>query len=56
MRTIRVTVKIPPEIRKWLEERATYFGGTLSGEVTRCCRAFMEEEAAKRPSRAEAAE
>ena len=49
MGTVRLVVMIPPEIKQWLESRAAYFGATISSEVSRSCRARMEEEAATMP-------
>jgi hypothetical protein len=43
----RVLVTVPPEVRRWLEERARYNGGTMSAEVVRSVRVRMEREAAK---------
>jgi hypothetical protein len=43
--TVRLVVMIPPDIKLWLESRAAYFGATISSEVSRCCRARMEEAA-----------
>ncbi len=48
--TVKLVVKIPPDIKEWLESRAAYFGATISSEVSRCCRASMEEEAATPPA------
>ncbi|MET4244597.1 hypothetical protein [Bradyrhizobium sp. RT10b] len=47
--TVKLVVKIPPDIKQWLNRRAAYFGATISSEVSRCCRASMEEEAATMP-------
>ncbi|UPT87964.1 hypothetical protein HAP41_0000002045 [Bradyrhizobium barranii subsp. apii] len=46
---VKLVIMIPPDVRKWLENRATYFGATISSEVSRCCRARMEEEAGTTP-------
>lgn len=35
-------VTIPVDVRKWLRDRATYNGGTQSGEVVRALREQME--------------
>lgn len=43
--TVKLVVKIPPDIKEWLESRAAYFGATISSEVSRCCRARMKTEA-----------
>jgi hypothetical protein len=42
----RVLVTVPPDVRKWLEERAKYNGGTLSAEAVRSMRERMERERA----------
>jgi hypothetical protein len=46
--TVRLVVKIPIDIKDWLAKRAEHFGATLGAEVSRCCRASMEEEAAQK--------
>jgi hypothetical protein len=58
MPTVKLVVKVPPDIKAWLEKRAEYFGATLGSELSRCCRAAMEQEAAngKRINTTEAAE
>jgi len=58
MTTVKLVVKVPPEIKAWLAKRAEHFGATLGAEVSRCCRSAMEQEAAngKRINIAEAAE
>jgi hypothetical protein len=40
----RVLVTVPPDVRRWLEERAKFNGGTMSSEVTRALRSRMERE------------
>jgi hypothetical protein len=42
----RVLVTVPPDVRRWLEERAKFNGGTMSSEVTRALRSRMEKERA----------
>jgi hypothetical protein len=42
----RVLVTVPPDVRRWLEERAKFNGGTMSSEVTRALRWRMEKERA----------
>ncbi len=52
----RVLVTIPVEVRDWLQERAKYHGGSLSGEIVRSARERMEKErAAAAKDRASAA-
>jgi hypothetical protein len=46
----RVLVTVPLEVRQWLEERAKYHGGTLSGEIVRSARERMERESEARTS------
>jgi hypothetical protein len=59
--TVKLVVKIPPDIKHWLAKRAEHFGATMGAEVSRCCRASMEREGVeaahrKRADTAEAAE
>jgi len=56
MATVKLVVKVPPDIKQWLMKRAEHFGATLGAEVSRCCRASMEQEAAnkRRPDTADA--
>ena len=43
--TVKLVVKVPPDVKAWLAKRAEYFGATIGAEVSRCCRAAMEQEA-----------
>jgi hypothetical protein len=43
----RVLFTVPLDVREWLEERAKYHGGTISGEAVRSIRERMERERAK---------
>jgi hypothetical protein len=40
----RVLVTVPRDVREFLEERARYFGGTISTEAVRAIREKMERE------------
>jgi len=40
----RTFYTIPDEVRSWLEERAEYFGSTLSAQITISIRERMERE------------
>ena len=40
----RVLVTVPVDVRQWLEERARYYGATLSAEIVRSARERMERE------------
>jgi hypothetical protein len=54
--TVKLVVMVPPDIREWLDRRATYFGATISSEVSRCVRSRMEQEASATMPPAHAAE
>jgi hypothetical protein len=58
MTTVRLTIKVPLDIKDWLAKRAEHFGATLGAEVSRCCRVSMQREAdeATRRTRADTAE
>jgi hypothetical protein len=43
----RLLVTVPLDVRQWLEERARFYGGTMSSEVVRAMRERMERETAK---------
>ena len=38
---------LPVPVFDWLKARKDYYGSSLSYEITQCCRAQMEAEAAK---------
>ena len=40
----RVLVTVPRDVREWLEERARFYGGTMSAEAVRSMRERMERE------------
>ena len=46
MQTKRLVVRVPDDIKAWLEKQARYYGGTLGSEVSKSCRERMEREAA----------
>jgi hypothetical protein len=48
MNTVRLTIKVPPDVKRWLAERAEHFGGTMGSEVSRCLRASMAADAASK--------
>lgn len=43
----KITIRVPPDVKEWLAERARYNGATLGAEVSRCCRVSMEPHATK---------
>ena len=45
MPTKRLVVRVPDDIKTWLEQQARYYGGTLGSEVSKSCRQRMESEA-----------
>lgn len=47
----KVLITVPREVREWLEQRATYHGGTLSAEALRCIRERMERQRGAAPDR-----
>ena len=44
MPTKRLVVRVPDDIKAWLEQQAHYYGGTLGSEVSKSCRQRMEQE------------
>jgi hypothetical protein len=44
---LRVLISMPPDVREFLQARARFNGGSLSGEVVRNAREKMEAERAK---------
>jgi hypothetical protein len=45
MPTKRLVVRVPDDVKAWLEQQAIYYGGTLGSEVSKSCRQRMEREA-----------
>ena len=45
---VRFLVTMPLDVRKWLQERAKYNGGSVSAEIVRTARERMENEAEPR--------
>jgi hypothetical protein len=43
--SVKIAAMIPPDIKTWLKERATYHGSTLGAELSISCRQRMEREA-----------
>ncbi len=52
----RVLVTVPLDVKKWLEDRAKYNGGTIGAEAVRSIRERMEREAGARSRTAAAPE
>ena len=44
MPTKRLVVRVPDDVKAWLEQQALYYGGTLGSEVSKSCRQRMESE------------
>ena len=44
MPTKRLVVRVPDDVKAWLEQQALYYGGTLGSEVSKSCRQRMERE------------
>jgi hypothetical protein len=44
--TVVTTIRMPREVREWLQQRANYYGGSPNTELVRCCRLAMEREGA----------
>jgi len=44
MNTVKILVRVPPDVKEWLAEHALYNGATLGAEVSRACRQAMERE------------
>jgi hypothetical protein len=43
--TVKIVLRVPPEVKLWLLDRAKYNAATLGAEVSRACRLCMEAEA-----------
>ena len=50
----KLTIRVPPDVKEWLAERAHYNGATLGAEVSRCCRANMEADGVTKDRRGSA--
>jgi Arc-like DNA binding domain len=48
--SVRFLVTMPLDVRKWLEERAKYNGGSVSAEIVRTARERVDETETPRPS------
>ena len=46
----RVVVTVPPDVVTYIEQKASYNGGSISGEFVRSVRERMEREAADKAS------
>jgi hypothetical protein len=44
MPTKRLVVRVPDDVKAWLEQQALDYGGTLGSEVSKSCRQRRERE------------
>jgi hypothetical protein len=52
MPTKRLVVRVPDDVKAWLEQQALYYGGTLGSEVSKSGRQRMERAAQATKDRA----
>ena len=48
--SVRLLVTMPADVRKWLQERAKYNGGSVSAELVRTACERVDETETPRPS------